>query len=208
MSESFEATPLTQVLPSYLYAQYTDDEDLRAFVNSFNDLSQGYLDWLNQHPLSVYTSPYITSSLLDWVGRGIYGISRPVFNQSSTKIYGETGSFTIATKELASLVFIVDGTSYALSDDYYKRLLTWCLYRGDGLHPSAWWLKKRVARFIYGANGSDVSVDKMLDVSVSSSAGTVTIQTANTPESTIFKDLIDIGTLPLPFQSQFQVTLI
>jgi hypothetical protein len=69
--ESFNTTPLQQTIPSYLYAQYSDDENLQAFVDAYNSLSQGYLDWFNSRPLGLYTSPNIAGPLLDWVGQGV-----------------------------------------------------------------------------------------------------------------------------------------
>ncbi len=43
--ESFDTQPLQQVVPSYIYDQYSDDDDLLAFAESFNAIAQGYLDW-------------------------------------------------------------------------------------------------------------------------------------------------------------------
>lgn len=207
MSESFSVTPLKDILPSYLYAQYSDDADLQAFVASFNSIAQGYLDWFNATPLSVYTSTAIAGDLLDWIGQGIYGITRPVYVESSLITYGQIGSFPNNSLEINGFVSIQGGTSYTLSDDYYKRLMTWILYRGDGFQASVPWLKRRVARFLNGENGVDVPVDDMQAVSVAASSGTITISTATTAVSQIFKNLIDSNSLPLPFQKTFQVTL-
>jgi hypothetical protein len=67
--ESFATLPLQQVIPSYLFLEYSDDQDLQAFVASFNSLAQGYLDWFRNTPLGLYTSPNITGPLLDWILR-------------------------------------------------------------------------------------------------------------------------------------------
>ena len=69
---------LTQVLPSYLYQQYTKDpysEDLQAFFTAYNETSQTYLDATNSLNLPIYTTQ--SFPLLDWSVYGIYGVTRP-----------------------------------------------------------------------------------------------------------------------------------
>jgi len=44
---------------------------------------------------------------------------------------------------------------YELPDDIFKRILTWNLYKGDGNRFSMRWLKRRIARFLFGVNGID-----------------------------------------------------
>ena len=69
---------LTQVLPAYLYQQYTKDpynEDLQSFFTAYNNTSQVYLDNTNSLDLPIYTVQ--SYPLLDWVGTSIYGMPRP-----------------------------------------------------------------------------------------------------------------------------------
>lgn len=156
--ESFSTQPLQTIIPSYLYKEYQDDPSLQAFVDSFNGLSQGYLDWFNQTPLGLYTSPFISGPLLDWIGNGVYGIPRPVLStQSSTNIAGFDSA---AFNKVAFNGFIrtSSGTAELANDDIYKRAMTWNLYRGDGQMFTIGWLKNRVSRFINGVNGTDYPV--------------------------------------------------
>src|ERR1700743_1192449 len=80
--------PLQGIIPAYAYRQYADDPDIVAFFNAYNKLSQPYLDWFNQTPLSLYTSPHVNGPLLDWISEGIYGVPRPVFSSLTTRFLG------------------------------------------------------------------------------------------------------------------------
>lgn len=156
--ESFATTPLQQVIPSYLYWEYSDDDDLQAFVSSQNALAQGYLDWANQSPLGLYTSPYITGSLLDWIGQGIYNIRRPVLSTQTSFFIAGYDSAAYDTVSYNGNTLIQSGTSTIADDDIYKRVMTWNLYRGDGQVFTIGWLKNRISRFLNGPNGSDFPV--------------------------------------------------
>jgi len=76
-------TGLTTALPSYLYQQYTDDDDLQAFVLAYNTYAQEFVDWFNSINLPIYTQPQIFGALLDWVAAGIYGLARPVLSSGT-----------------------------------------------------------------------------------------------------------------------------
>ena len=156
--ESFQQQPLQAVIPSYLYQQYADDDNLQAFVASFNSLAQGYLDWFNSTPLAVYTNHSISGTLLDWIGEGIYGITRPVLASSSSSLTAGYNTGAYDTGVYNEGIFASGGTGINASDDIYKRVLTWNLYRGDGQVFCMQWLKNRIARFLYGQNGSDYDV--------------------------------------------------
>ncbi len=164
--ESFSQQPLQQVIPAYLYAQYSDDETLQAFVDAYNGIAQGYLDWDNSTPLSVYTNPSISGALLDWIGTGVYGIGRPTLSTETDQTFGEYDSTAWNTIAFSNLENVFSGSVQVANDDIYKRFMTWVLYRGDGVQMTMQWLKRRVARFIYGAYGSDISVDVLQNISI------------------------------------------
>lgn len=173
--ESFDTKPLQQIIPSYLYKEYEDDASLQAFVDSFNSLSQGYLDWFNQVPLGLYTSPFITGTLLDWVGRGVYGIRRPVLaSQALTRLAGYNAN-PYNTISYNAQYYSASQTASIANDDIYKRVLTWHTYRGDGMQFSMQWLKNRISRFINGVNGGDWPVlNDPPSITVSGTVFTVT----------------------------------
>jgi len=157
---------IQQIPPAYVYDQYSDDADVQAFVAAFNSLAQGYLQWFNDTPLGVYTSPNISGALLDWIGQGIYGVARPVV---ATESQYQTGTFNAQpynTLAFNTLNVVISGTAQIATDDYYKRALTWYFYKGDGKQFSTTWLKKRVARFLYGSDGQDVSPSELFNVGV------------------------------------------
>lgn len=233
--ESFSTTQLAQVAPSYLYYQYQDDDDLQAFVQSYNSIAQGYIDWFNSTPLGVYTSPSISGPLLDWVGSGVYGIARPYISSSKNQVFGATDSKPTNKYATNKHVKKQSGSSVIVDDDIYKRVLTWHLYKGDGMQATLIWLKKRIARFCYGPNGADVSIDSIYNIGLSiptlSSVGATgtaatntiatntlvkrTSQTKHTIQITIptssaaqaFSTLLESGYLNLPFQVNYTVTL-
>lgn len=169
---------LQTVIPSYLYEQYTDDDDLQAFVSAYNTIAQEYVTWLNAVGLPVYTGPLIVDGLLDWVAQGLYGVGRPVL---STGHQNTLGPFN--TYDLDSLAFNAVGVEGNLvytpvNDDIFKRVLTWKLYKGDGKIIDIRWLKRRVLRFLLGANGTDVDTANTEQISVTFDFGTgVTITT-------------------------------
>jgi len=233
--ESFATQPLQQVIPSYLYNEYSDDESLQAFVASFNSLSQGYLDWFLQTPLSVYTSPNIAGPLLDWIGQGIYGIPRPVISTLTTRSYGSYNTVPYNTLAYNGRKRVQSGTAEVASDDLYKRVLTWHLYLGDGRQMSLQWLRRRVARFIFGANGEDIPVDFLPQISLQRapigfsaafgqppyntqaylshkarntlSARSIQIGVPAGQVSQDFQILLNEGYLALPFQVKFSVVI-
>jgi hypothetical protein len=201
------------IIPSYLYEQYNDDDNLWALVNSYNGLAQGYLDWFNNINLPVYTGDQISGSLLDWVATGIYGLPRPTLSYSAG--LPSVGPFN--TYPLDSIAFdtgntAVTTTVFNVTDDIYKRILTWCFYKGDGFVFTARWLKRRVMRFLAGVNGTDPGVNQTYQISVKYTGTTVvniTISsgTAPTTYAPVLRAAILSGVLPLPFQYSYNVLI-
>ena len=158
--------PLQEILPSYAYQQYADDENIVAFVDAFNGLSQGYLDWFNQTSFGLYTSPQVVGPLLDWVGQGLYGIGRPVFSSGSTAYLAGLNSQPLNRVALNGHRYLQSGTATVASDDLYKRVLTWQTYIGDGRFFTCDLFRRRIARFLYGVNGTDITLSQAQAVSV------------------------------------------
>ncbi|MHA3054669.1 hypothetical protein E0H77_12505 [Acinetobacter sp. ANC 4633] len=242
--ENFNS-PMMQIIKSYLYQQYADDDDLQAFVDAFNNTAQNYLDWRNQTPLAIYTSPMIYEQLLDWILVGIYGIYRPIFgliNQSPppaggntapwngfdipTKINanGNTSAFTIVGpyetvtyntrpfgyfSSVANSGGATTAPAYTVaSDDTYKRLATWILYRGDGFQMSLNWLRRRVARFCYGLNGADIDIGLVSNISITITGDNILIKAPKSPSSQILIQLIQANQVPLPLGVNITMTTV
>ena len=197
--ESFDTLPLQQTIPSYLYWEYSDDENLQAFVDGYNSLTQGYVDWFNQTPLGLYTSPAINGPLLDWVGNGVYGIPRPVLSTQTTLTRAGYNADPYDTVPYDYLTFSSSGTAQLASDDIYKRLLTWNLYRGDGQMFTMGWLKNRVNRFLNGVNGTDYSVLNN-PPSITVSGNTFTIGVFNDTPGLALQELLTARIAAFPFQ--------
>jgi hypothetical protein len=86
-------TGLTTVIPSYLYQQYTDDDDLQGFVEAQNEMQQNYVDTFNALNLPIYTGLIVSGLLLDWVARGLYGISRPSLGSGRMNLMGPLNTY-------------------------------------------------------------------------------------------------------------------
>lgn len=215
-------TNVTGVLPSYLYFQYQNDPDLPALIDAYNELAQEYVDWFNNINLPIYTG--LSGSLLDWVGQGVYGIQRPAFATESVdgvigQLAGVKNHGTSPLPEpnialaISSTQVFKTVTSYDTPDDIYKRVLTWWFYKGDGYDFSIQWLKRRIYRFLFGAEGKDASAPFTPDISVTFTHATsipvceIVINNAINPIATYFELAVEQGVLCLPFRFSYSVTI-
>lgn len=192
--------PRQTLIPSYVYQQYSDDLNVTAFFSAYNSLGQNYLDWFNQTALPVYTNQNINGPLLDWIGQGIYGISRPVLavltGETRINAYNQYAYDTNAYNQN----FIKKTYNFINSDDdLYKRVLTWRLYRGDGNRFNLQWLKNRVTRFLNYPNGGTGDVLSN-PVSIIQSGNNFQIISQQSQIFDYLQALINNGTLPVPFQ--------
>lgn len=225
---------LTQIIPSYPYVQYNDDENIVAFFDAYNQLAQNYLNWFNTISLPIYTG--LTGDLLDWVAQGLYGMARPSLPVGYGQIIGPLNTFGYNERPFNSLKRVGPSNVYLTTDDTFKRILTWHFYKADGRYFTISWLKRRIMRFL-----TDSFVDQTYQISVTFgypnqvnirliSGNAVLAKGAlfNTfgfnrsafnafmvqrfplvplPNVAILKAAIDAGVLELPFQFQYVVIL-
>jgi uncharacterized protein YjdB len=161
------------IIPTYVFTQYNDDEDVTAFFESYNEMAQKYLDAFNNLQLPCWTSQLITGWLLDWIAQGIYGQVRPalqIVKEQTQK--GDYNTIEYNSITYATISNYIAGQYSNLSDDLFKRVLTWNFYKGDGFQFSIPWFKRRIARFIRGVDGIDPPVDETFDISITSENGT------------------------------------
>lgn len=196
---------LSQTIGSYLYFQYQDDPTLPAFIEAYNAMTQTYVTWFNTINLPVWTSPTISGPLLDWVANGIYGIPRPVLTTSSSSVTGPIATFAIATNPIAARTEVDSGTATIATDDIYKRVMTWNLYKGDGMQFTTAWLKRRIARFLAGQNGVDPGIEDTFNVSIAEAPGTFTITLPTGGVSVQLQQCFANNVLSLPFQYTYEV---
>lgn len=159
-------TGVTRPIPSYLYQEYSDDDDLQGFVAAYNSMMQDIVDTFNGLNLADYTQPVINGALLDWVAQGIYGFARPSLLSGQYKTFGQynTGSYNTQVYDWWKQTFpdIVSITN----DDLFKRILTWHISKRDGKYFNIEWLKKRIMRFLFGVNGTQPNIDNAYQVSI------------------------------------------
>jgi hypothetical protein len=159
-------TGLTTVIPSYLYQEYSDDDDLQGFVESQNIMQQDYVDTFNALNLPIYPGPIVAGKLLDWVGQGVYGMARPSIGVGRPVQVGPLNTWAPADGQILSegnptdnlpainqLLQVSIGNVVVTGDDLYRRILTWHFFKGDGKYFDTRWFKRRVWRFIMGENG-------------------------------------------------------
>jgi hypothetical protein len=200
---------LTEVLPAYLYQQYTQDpysDDLQSFFTAYNNTSQQYLNNTNALNLPIYTIQ--SYPLLDWTAKSIYGMSRPSI--SNPVVFSNLGVYDTVpynTTAYSQDIETSPNNYYEVTDDVYKRILTWNFYKGDGFQYTTQWLKRRVARFIYGVNGTDIpNIADIYNVSVVyNSNNAITITIPNLAISPIFNSAIQSGVLNLPFEYSYTI---
>lgn len=162
---------ITQIIPSYLYQQYYDDSDLQAFVSSYNTLAQEYLDWFNNLNLPIYTKQSGVS--LDWVAQGIYGLERPILPEGGYSYKGVYNTPQLDELPFNQNVKIAPQNFYLTTDDIFQRCITWNFYKGDGYQFNTHWLKRRIARFLAGVNGTDPQLGETYQISVRFAANNV-----------------------------------
>lgn len=199
-------TVATAILPSYLYQEYSDDDNLQALVAAQNILAQNYLNQLIALNLPIYT--LLSAPLLDWIGAGLYGLPRPSI--ASGQIVGIGPLNTWALNTLTLNTFILNGSvqNPTVTDDIYKRILTWYFFKGDGQQFCAIWLKRRIMRFLTCVDGVATNIDNTYPVSVEfNGGGSVTITITLTDSygiplsvAQIFQAAVAAGVLPMPFQ--------
>lgn len=190
----------TGTIKQYLYLEYQDDPNLQAFVDAFNEQAQGYVDWFNQINLPIYTG--LSGSMLDWIGAGIYGVPRPTIGAVAGAVY----NFAVYDVEVYGAG---DVSVLTASDDIYKRILTWKLYKGDGFNMSLNWLKRRIKRFLIGVNGTSPDIGSTDEISIPyiiEGIIEVVIDYPSDPASiTALSQFLAVGVLDIPFQYNITV---
>lgn len=161
------AYQLAPPLAAYPYQQYSDSDEVSAFFMATNNLCQSdYVDFFNTTDLAVYTEDTISGPLLDWIAQGIYGMSRPIIPTGSASNLGPYNTIVYNSYPFNFIQTSGSVGYVTLSDDFFKRCMTWNFYKGDGQNFSFTWLKKRVARWLIGENGSTPLIDATYAISV------------------------------------------
>jgi hypothetical protein len=164
-------TSMVSVIPSYVYEEYSDDDDVQAFFAAYNAEAQSYIDGFNNLNLPVYTGVVVSGALLDWVGNGLYGVPRPSLSSGTSRKIGLLNTYEFNSLKMnVSKTLTTSGTINS-SDDVYKRVITWGFFKGDGKILNARWLKRRIMRFLYGTAGENYPVSSTYPVSITFGVG-------------------------------------
>jgi hypothetical protein len=159
-------TGVLQPIQSYLYQEYSDDDDLQAFVAAYNSMQQDIVDTFNGLNLPIYTKEPVAGALLDWVARGLYGMSRPSLISGQYKTLGPYNSGEYDTQQYNQWNLLFPDQIAVTNDDIFRRILTWHISKREGKYFTIPWLKKRIAKFLYGTNGTQPNIDQTYQISV------------------------------------------
>lgn len=201
---------------SYLYGQYADDKSLKATRDAYNTESSDIFSWMQTTPISDHRSDKITGNLLDWLAGGIYNMSRKVMVSATTgTVTGSIGDVVLGDVPLADgNVTQPNNIAINLSDDQFKRSITWNTYSGDGWIFNTDWLRRRITRFMFSANGySDFNVADMqlVDIrwtDIRTASIFVTAPALSSVVASILSIGINNGYLQTPIGYTFNVSLI
>lgn len=171
------------VIKAYLYTQYNDDKHLQALVDAYNEFTQEVYEWLRDARLPVFVGGYNSGKQLRWIAKGIYGQDIPILKADKRGNRGPYNALEYNDMPYNSYKDIYDDTVINISDDLFKRVLTWNFYRGDGNRFTIPWLKRRVMRFLNGVDGTDIKNDQhwCVSVSVEEDGIEITIDTEQLP---------------------------
>lgn len=192
------------VIPAYAYAQFADDENITAWFSAFNTYAQQYLDWFNDTPLFDYTNTAVQDGFLDWMAEGVYGCYRTPIPYGDVRDKGPLNTYTPNDIPFNTRVVLSNLESFTMTDDVFRRVITWNFYKGDGMQFSIHWLKRRVNRFIGGPDDNTYSVS----VSVSSHVVTIKITDPDNYDSNLLnylESVVNLGYVNLPFNYTFNV---
>ena len=155
------------MLYAYVYQQYSDDDDVQAIFAAVNAMQQDYVDTFNAIQLPIYPNPVLVGPLADWAIEGIYGYARPTLYSQRQKPIGPLNTYWPNGFPALNMIRRQPPTDvHVANDDLYKRCATWHLQKGDGQYFNIRWLKRRVWRFLIGANGTSPHIDNTDRVSV------------------------------------------
>ncbi len=201
---------IQQIIPAYLYTQYANDDNLQALFMSQNDLATQFLLWFNTLNLPIYTGGIVSGALLAWVAEGLYGMLRPPITTGAVKSTEGINSAPIGTVVINGRRISSNETLQSVNDDIFRRIITWNFYKGDGFTFNTTWLKRRVLRFMLGANGIAPVIDKTdwVNITTSGTAFTVVVNSVYLSSSvaTMLNSLIQSGACITPFQYTFTVS--
>lgn len=192
----------TDIIKSYPYVQFADDENITAWFDAYNTYAQQYLDWFNNTPLAVYTRSEISGALLDWVANGVYGCYRTPIAFGNSRSIGPLNTYTPNYIPFNQGKKLSDATSFTMTDDIFKRVITWNFYKGDGVQISIPWLKKRAARFM------NIPYKNILVSIGSGNVINLTVVDADFEIFNYFKSVMELKLINLPISYSFSVTLI
>ena len=166
---------LNEIIKSYLYTQYNDDDDIRAFVTAYNTMAQEIYSWMLNANLPVFAGGYNVGDQLQWIALGIYGVKPPILVSGKSKVYGPYNAIRFNQLSFNGRKRVREAEQVVVSDDLFKRIMTWNFYKGDGFYFTIPWLKRRIMRFLTGVDGTDIVNDQHWIVSVVFSGGSMTI---------------------------------
>lgn len=157
---------LNDIIKSYPYTQYNDDENIAAFFSAYNKIAEDIYEWMKNANLPVFSGGYNAGDQLKWIARGVYGVKPPILVSGKQQVYGPFNSTSFNQLSFNARDVVNKSEQVVASDDIFKRVMTWNFYKGDGFDFTIPWLKRRIMRFIVGDDGVDITNDEHWSISV------------------------------------------
>jgi hypothetical protein len=204
-----DPTVLQAIIPAYPYIQYADDDDIQAFFMAQNEYAGEYLLWYQSLNMPIYTGGIVTGSFLDYVGTNLYDTPRPYITTGSESYIAATATFFAGQLATATRKITSSETLQSVSDDIYRRVITWNFYKGDGFQFSIPWLKRRINRFMFGLNGISPNPQDntfAVSISVADSVYTILVDTPDPSPGPFLNALMQSGLCYVPFMGTFSLT--
>lgn len=203
-------TTVLKTIPAYPYIQYQDDDNISCWFDALNIYAQGFVNWFNALDLPIYTKAPVQGPLLDWIATSLYAISRPGLPVSEgSPSEGPVNTFQVNSLPVNGFLRGNPDTYVSANDDYFRRVMTWNLYRGDGAGVSPIWLKRRINRFLFGIDGQGIDPNSttfyisIVPTGLREWQITIPASTA----SSIFKSAVAAGVIVLPFQIEWTIII-
>jgi hypothetical protein len=75
---------------------------------------------------------YNVGDQLRWIALGIYGVKPPILVSGKSKVYGPYNAIRFNQLPFNGRKRVREAEQVVVSDDLFKRIMTWNFYKGDG----------------------------------------------------------------------------
>lgn len=183
-------------LDIFAYDQWQGIPEVVAYFGATKHFTHEIIRELTEKSFSDYFK--FKGDMLDYIALCIYGEMRPAYlNSGDYKAFGALNSLPLNQDPLNSTKVMWDTDGEAVTDEIFRRIITWNFYKGDGRMPSIPWIKRRCKRFL---TGNWLDQGDLGNISLKFNRNVITIKSTGFGIwDKILGDAIESGVLKLPF---------